>query len=96
MCHQSLQYHFHQRYRLPTIPLKDVVYFAIPLGGGVESSDGAVTYQDIAIFLPPEGKYLVDDEIVSRDYDEEGLIWIKSVTNLVGDYYINVKLQRYE
>ena len=87
--------HFHQRYRLPTIPLKDVVYFAIPLEGGIISSNGAVTYHNIALYLPPEGKYLVNDAIVSS-YKDSDQKWIIAIFDSAGKYTMKVKLQRYE
>ena len=91
---EGLNY-FHQRYRLPTIPLKDVVYFAIPIAGGVISSNGAVTYHNIALYLPPEGKYLVNDEIVSN-YEDSSPKWIMALFDSAGKYTMKVKLQRYE
>ena len=84
---------FQQRYRLPTIPVGDVVYFAIPYPAGA----------NVAFFPPSEGKYLFDDRIHPMPlsdrygyyYTDKG---VKIITNPDWDdgNIEQVKLQRYE
>lgn len=83
---------FDQRYRLPTIPVGDVVYFAFPYTGA-----------NVAFLPPSEGKYLFDDKIHPMPvtdrygywYDKNG---VKIITNPDWDDgdIEQVKLQRYE
>ena len=85
---------FQQRYRLPTIPVGDVVYFAIPYPAGA----------NVAFFPPSEGKYLFDDKIhpmpVSDKYgywyDANGVKIILSVAYEDVGHIEQLKLQRYE
>ena len=77
-----------RNFRLPTIPIGDVVYFSIPY---------STSYNGImAVYLPSEGKYIVDDEIHNGKYGENGVSEFQPSLYAGSLNSFNVKLQRYE